>query len=224
VLRTVNAQPTLWEALLPEVCLGLPAELAGVDRLLDDPVFFEPYRAHFHDRLGRPSVPIETYLRLMFLKYRYRMGFDQSAFVVAAALFASLGAIAKPGAEKNVSATTMGLLVTGWVIAVLYEVWAARAGSSVGKFTFRLRIVDQSGRGRVSLGRAVLRWLALSSLQPLIWLWLVRGSRDDAENQLIYLLFSASLVWRGVVGLSTVFDRAGRGVHEKLAGTAVVRA
>jgi transposase, IS5 family len=76
VLRTVNAQPTLWEALLPEVCLGLPAELAGVDRLLDDPVFFEPYRAHFHDRLGRPSVPIETYLRLMFLKYRYRMGFE----------------------------------------------------------------------------------------------------------------------------------------------------
>jgi IS5 family transposase len=76
VLRTVNAQPTLWEALLPEACLGLPAELAAVDELLDDPVFFEPYRAHFHDRLGRPSVPIETYLRLMFLKYRYRLGFE----------------------------------------------------------------------------------------------------------------------------------------------------
>jgi IS5 family transposase len=26
--------------------------------------------------LGRPSVPIETYLRLMFLKYRYRLGFE----------------------------------------------------------------------------------------------------------------------------------------------------
>jgi transposase, IS5 family len=76
VLRTVNGQPTLWEALLPEACLGLPAELAAVDRLLDDPVFFKPYRAHFHDRLGRPSVPIETYLRLMFLKYRYRLGFE----------------------------------------------------------------------------------------------------------------------------------------------------
>jgi transposase, IS5 family len=76
VLRTVDAQPTLWEALLPEVCLGLPAGLAAVDRLLDDPVFFDPYRAHFHDRLGRPSVPIETYLRLMFLKYRYRLGFE----------------------------------------------------------------------------------------------------------------------------------------------------
>jgi IS5 family transposase len=76
VLRTVNAQPTLWEAILPEELLGLPAELQVVDRLLDDPRFFEPYRAYFHATLGRPSVPIETYLRLMFLKYRYRLGFE----------------------------------------------------------------------------------------------------------------------------------------------------
>ena len=55
---------------------GAADELAAVDRLLDDPVFFEPYRTHFHARLGRPSVPIETYLRLMFLKYRYRLGFE----------------------------------------------------------------------------------------------------------------------------------------------------
>jgi len=54
----------------------MPAELEAVDRLLDDPAFFEPFRAHFHAALGRPSVPIETYLRLMFLKYRYRLGFE----------------------------------------------------------------------------------------------------------------------------------------------------
>jgi len=76
MLRTVNQQPTLWEAILPEALLGLPAELEAVDRLLDDPVFFEPYRAFFHATLGRPSIPIETYLRLMFLKYRYRLGFE----------------------------------------------------------------------------------------------------------------------------------------------------
>src|SRR5262249_36478670 len=38
--------------------------------------FFEPYRVFFHERLGRPSIPIETYLRLMFLKYRYRLGVE----------------------------------------------------------------------------------------------------------------------------------------------------
>ena len=76
MFRTLNAQPTLWEAILPEMCLGMPAELEAVDRLLDDPAFFEPFRAHFHAVLGRPSLPIETYLRLMFLKYRYRLGFE----------------------------------------------------------------------------------------------------------------------------------------------------
>jgi IS5 family transposase len=58
------------------MCLGLPAELEAVDRLLDDPAFFAPYRKHFHPLFGRPSLPIETYLRLMFLKFRYKLGFE----------------------------------------------------------------------------------------------------------------------------------------------------
>ena len=76
MLRTVSEQPTLWESILPEPVLRMPAELEAVDRLLDDARFFEPYRRFFHATLGRPSVPIETYLRLMFLKYRYRLGFE----------------------------------------------------------------------------------------------------------------------------------------------------
>src|SRR5215218_1230787 len=55
----------------------MPAELAAVDGVLDDPRFFEPYRRFFHATLGRPSIPLETYLRLMFLKYRYRLGFER---------------------------------------------------------------------------------------------------------------------------------------------------
>src|ERR687891_74486 len=74
MLRTTNPQPSLWEAILPEPGQGLPAELARVDALLDDPRFFEPFRAHFDPILGRPSIPIETYLRLMFLKFRHRLG------------------------------------------------------------------------------------------------------------------------------------------------------
>jgi IS5 family transposase len=76
MLRTVGDQPTLWEAILPSAVLRMPDELERVDRLLDDPRFFEAYRVFFHERLGRPSIPIEAYLRLMFLKYRYRLGFE----------------------------------------------------------------------------------------------------------------------------------------------------
>jgi transposase, IS5 family len=76
MLRTRNLQPSLWESVLPEICLRLPAELERVDAWLDDDRFFAPFRAHFDARLGRPSVPIETYLRLMFLKFRYRLGYE----------------------------------------------------------------------------------------------------------------------------------------------------
>src|SRR6266849_4787032 len=76
VLRTISPQPTLWESILPKFCLNMPAELERVDALLEDPAFFEPFRAHFHITIGRPSIPIETYLRLMFLKFRYRLGFE----------------------------------------------------------------------------------------------------------------------------------------------------
>lgn len=75
-LRTRGEQPSLWESILPEVALTLPAELGRVDALLDDPVFFAPFVAHFDPVMGRPSIPIETYLRLMFLKFRYGLGYE----------------------------------------------------------------------------------------------------------------------------------------------------
>ena len=74
MLRTVNDQPTLWDSILPPEFLVLPVEWGRVDVLLDDPVFFAPFAAYFDARIGRPSIPMETYLRLMFLKSGYRLG------------------------------------------------------------------------------------------------------------------------------------------------------
>jgi transposase, IS5 family len=76
MLRTTNPQPSLWEAILPQPCLGLPTELARVDALLNDPAFLLPLAGHFDPRIGRPSVPLDTYLRMMFLKFRYRLGYE----------------------------------------------------------------------------------------------------------------------------------------------------
>lgn len=76
MLRTVGDQATLWESVLPVGVVSMSAELARVDELLDDPRFFEPFRTHFDPVWGRPSIPIETYLRLMFLKNRYRLGYE----------------------------------------------------------------------------------------------------------------------------------------------------
>jgi IS5 family transposase len=86
MLITTNPQRTLWETVLPPGYQDLPRELAAVDALLDDPVFFEPYRAHFSPLWGRPSIPIETYLRMMFLKHRYGLGYETLCREVADSL------------------------------------------------------------------------------------------------------------------------------------------
>ena len=83
MFRTVNDQPTLWDSILPAELLVLPVELGRVDGLLDDPVFFAPFAAYFDARIGRPSIPMETYLRLMFLKFRYRLGYESLCREVA---------------------------------------------------------------------------------------------------------------------------------------------
>jgi IS5 family transposase len=54
VLRTRNDQPSLWESVLPEVCLRLLAELERVDAWLDESGS-RAFRAH-HASLGRPSL------------------------------------------------------------------------------------------------------------------------------------------------------------------------
>ena len=48
MFRTVGDPVSLWESRLPAEVLRLPAELARVDALLDDPAFFAPFAPHFH--------------------------------------------------------------------------------------------------------------------------------------------------------------------------------
>jgi IS5 family transposase len=67
----------LFELLLPAGMRVLSGELAEVDCLLDDRRLFVPFREFFDLREGRPSIPIETYLRLMFLKYRFGLGYER---------------------------------------------------------------------------------------------------------------------------------------------------
>jgi IS5 family transposase len=83
VLRETDPQTTLWDALLPEEAKRLPTELVAVDGYLDDERFIAPWRALFSARLGRPSVPIETLLRLLYLKHRYGLGYESLCREVA---------------------------------------------------------------------------------------------------------------------------------------------
>jgi transposase, IS5 family len=83
VLRETDPQITIWELLLPEEAKRLPAELVRVDAYLDDECFIAPWRALFDRRLGRPSVPVDTLLRLLYLKHRYGLGYESLCREVA---------------------------------------------------------------------------------------------------------------------------------------------
>ncbi len=76
MLRLRDPQGSLWDQLLPPQARTLSAELTTIDECLADERFFDPYLQRFRTLIGRPTVPVETYLRLMYLKHRYRLGYE----------------------------------------------------------------------------------------------------------------------------------------------------
>ena len=75
MLRLRDGQATVWEELLPEQVRLLSPELEAIDALLADERFLSPFIERFWCPVGRPTIPIETYLRLMYLKHRHGLGY-----------------------------------------------------------------------------------------------------------------------------------------------------
>ncbi|MGH3849517.1 MAG: transposase, partial [Pseudonocardiaceae bacterium] len=86
MLMLLAGQPEcLWDEALPIEVKQLPEDLAALDVLLADPEVLWPlverWRQEFREtgRLvlteGRPTIPLESYVRLMVLKQRYRWGY-----------------------------------------------------------------------------------------------------------------------------------------------------
>lgn len=76
MLRLRDGQGELFDAVMPAEVRMLSPELAAVDALLDDDRFLAPFVARFACPIGRPTIPIETYLRLMYLKHRHSLGYE----------------------------------------------------------------------------------------------------------------------------------------------------
>lgn len=76
MLRLRDGQAIVWEELLPEQVRLLSPELEAIDQLLDHERFLQPFIERFWCPVGRPTIPIESYLRLMYLKHRYGLGYE----------------------------------------------------------------------------------------------------------------------------------------------------
>lgn len=75
---------SLWDEALPVEVRELPQDLAALDRVLSGPELLAPIAQRFFAELaagravvldGRPTIAMETYVRLMVLKQRYRWGY-----------------------------------------------------------------------------------------------------------------------------------------------------
>jgi IS5 family transposase len=86
MLTLLAPQPEcLWDESLPVEVRELPEDLAGLDRLLGDPELLWPLVERWQREFaetgravlteGRPTIPLESYVRLMVLKQRYRWGY-----------------------------------------------------------------------------------------------------------------------------------------------------
>lgn len=71
-----SLQMNFFEYMLPPELVKLSDELAKVDAVLDDERFLAPFIEHFTATTGRPTIPMETYLRMMYLKFRYQLGYE----------------------------------------------------------------------------------------------------------------------------------------------------
>jgi IS5 family transposase len=84
-LQPAHERDTVWDALLPAGVSVLPADLARVDELLSEPALLAPFRTLWRERdatadrraesLGRPTIAMATYVRLMVLKARTGWGY-----------------------------------------------------------------------------------------------------------------------------------------------------
>ncbi|MDD3926784.1 MAG: ISNCY family transposase [bacterium] len=75
MLTLRNDQLPLWAVFLPENATELPEDLQKISDILDDPIFMAPYIANFNTRIGRPTIPVDTLHRLMFLKHAYGLSY-----------------------------------------------------------------------------------------------------------------------------------------------------
>jgi transposase, IS5 family len=87
MLRLQGGQvESLWDELLPERLRALPEDLARIDALLREVALLAPIEAHWEREAqargrsakghGRPTIAMQSYVRLMVLKHRYGWGYE----------------------------------------------------------------------------------------------------------------------------------------------------
>lgn len=72
-----DLQLSFGEAFIDPSLFELDEELIQVDRLLMRRELIQPFEACFDETMGRPGTPIDVYLRMMYLKFRWGLSYEE---------------------------------------------------------------------------------------------------------------------------------------------------
>ena len=153
--------PDLWDSVIPQEARALPEDLAHVDELLSDERFLEPFVRRFGEKTGRRGLPVATYLRLMYLRRKHRLGYEALTVQVAASipwrLFCGIGS-----KDKVPSPSTLAHLTQKYGEETLAELhglvtedlreWKITRRKASGKVS-RRRSIERDAEAGGRLGR-----------------------------------------------------------------------
>lgn len=72
-----SEQLSFGEGFIDPALFELNEELSHVDVLLREPSLLKPFEEVFDDHMGRPGTPVDVYLRMLFLKFRYGLSYEE---------------------------------------------------------------------------------------------------------------------------------------------------
>jgi hypothetical protein len=101
---------SLWDEILPAEVKALPDDLAKLDELLSDSALLAPIAVRWERELteaarfapcGRPSIAMESYVRLMVIKHRCGWGYETLMREVSAQTRSTCGGSAGLGSHSG---------------------------------------------------------------------------------------------------------------------------
>jgi IS5 family transposase len=75
--RPISQQISFGDGFIDSSLYELDEELKKVDELLCQPQLLKPFEQVFDESLGRPGTPVGIYLRMMYLKFRWGLSYEE---------------------------------------------------------------------------------------------------------------------------------------------------
>jgi IS5 family transposase len=75
--RPISQQMSFGDGFIDAALYELDEELTKVDELLSNAQLLKPFEEAFDPSLGRPGTPVGIYLRMMYLKFRWGLSYEE---------------------------------------------------------------------------------------------------------------------------------------------------